>query len=110
MQAGRAIGAGIAHVARAAHIPRSRHPYACEGDARLLRQPVDDGVQDRVDRAFARDAHRECLQSFKVHGVIVVWLSQSDQRAFATATLKARKRDARVVGLIPSSSAAPPRP
>ena len=70
MQAGRAIGTGISHAARAAHISRPRDPHACEGDAGLLRQAVDDGLQDGVNRAFARDTHREFLQSFEMHGVI----------------------------------------
>jgi hypothetical protein len=44
--------------------------------------------------------------SFKVHRLILTFF----QRAFATAILRARRRDASVVGLISSSSAAPPRP
>jgi hypothetical protein len=70
MQAGRVIGTGISHAARAAHIPRSCDPHACEGDAGLLRYPVDDRLEDLVNRAFAGDTHREFLQSFKVHDVI----------------------------------------
>ena len=31
------IGAGLSHAARAAHVPRSRDPDPCEGDAGLLR-------------------------------------------------------------------------
>lgn len=42
--------------------------------------------------------------------VLCLWLSEPDQRTFGTAILRARKRDASVVGLIPSRSAAPPRP
>jgi hypothetical protein len=70
METGSLIGTGSSHAARAAHVPRFRDPDACEGDARLLRQSVNDRLQDRVYGAFARDAHRDFLQSFKVHCLI----------------------------------------
>jgi hypothetical protein len=67
MQAGRAIRAEIPHPARAADITGSRDPHACEGNAWLSRQSVNDRLENRVDGALAGDAHSEFLQSFEAH-------------------------------------------
>ena len=71
MQARRVIGTSIPHPTLATHIAGPCDPHPCEGNAGLLCQPVNDGSQHLVNRAFARDTNREFLQSFEMHGAIL---------------------------------------
>jgi len=73
------------------------------------------GVAQRVSSGvLVADSVAQRIDAIRQEAAIAVRraprVAVQDQRAFDGAILRARRRDARVVGLIPSSAAAPPWP
>ena len=67
MKASRLVGAGGAHAARLADVPRLDDPHTGESDARLVHQSSNDVLKDTLDTPFSGDPESQFLQSFELH-------------------------------------------